>query len=348
MRISRKSLALRSATVAAGATLAAAFLTACGSSPDADGQISVVASTNVWGSVAQAVAGDRLEVTSIITEPSADPHSYEASPSDAAKIVDASLVVLNGGGYDQFVEDILGSTQDKPIVDAFELYEEGTSEHASDSDTDEHAGESAEEHAAHSDEEAADAHAGESEEEHAGHAHGAENEHVWYDMPTVDATASAIAEQLGKLDPEGAATYTDNAEAFRAQLRQVSETTAEIASAYGGEPVAQTEPIAHYLIEAASLDNITPPEFSNAVEEGTDPSPAAIAETRDLLSDKKVRVLIYNTQTEDRVSQSIREVAEAADIPVVEVTETLPEGMDFVQWQTQTAQSLADALNAAS
>ncbi|RVW06623.1 metal ABC transporter solute-binding protein, Zn/Mn family [Rhodococcus spongiicola] len=337
MRISRKSLALRSATVAAGATLAAAVLTACGSSADTDDQIRVVASTNVWGSVAQAVAGDRLEVTSIITEPSADPHSYEASPADAADITDASLVVLNGGGYDQFFEDILGSAGDKPTVNAFELYEERTGEHASDSDTDEHASDSD-----------TDEHAGESEEEHAAHAHGAENEHVWYDMPTVDATASAIAEQLGKLDPEGAATYTDNAEAFRAQLQQVSETTAEIASTHRGEPVAQTEPIAHYLIEASSLNDITPPDFSNAIEDGTDPSPAAIAETRDLLSDKKVRVLLYNTQTEDRVSQSVRETAEAAGIPVVEVTETLPEGMDFVQWQTQTAQSLADTLNAAS
>ena len=89
-------------------------------------------------------------------------------------------------------------------------------------------------------------------------------------------------------------------------------------------------------------------EFMRAVENGTDPSPASIAETRQLLADKKVRVLVYNSQTVDKVTENIRENAENAGIPVVEVTETLPEGMDFVQWQTATAQSLADALNGAS
>ncbi|MDH6283591.1 zinc/manganese transport system substrate-binding protein [Prescottella agglutinans] len=320
MRMSRQSRTLRSAAAAVGVALAAVTLTACGSSPGSDGKIRVVASTNVWGSVAQAVAGDRLEVTSIIDAPSADPHSYEASPADAAKITDASLVVLNGGGYDQFVEDILGTAGAKPTVDAFELYEAQTGTHT----------------------DAADSHS------HDGHDHGSVNEHVWYDMPTVDATATAIAEQLGKLDPEGADTYTRNAEAFRTQLREVSDTTAGIASAHRDAPIAQTEPIAHYLVQAAALTDLTPAAFTSAVENGTDPSPASIAETRQLFSDKKVRALVYNVQTEDKVTRNMRETAQAAGIPVVEVTETLPEGMDFVQWQTRAAQSLADALNSAS
>ncbi|RDI17634.1 zinc/manganese transport system substrate-binding protein [Rhodococcus sp. AG1013] len=319
MRMSGMSNALRSAAAAIGVTLAAVTLTACGSSPGSDGQIRVVASTNVWGSVAQAVAGDRLEVTSIVTEPSADPHSYEASPADAAKISDASLVILNGGGYDQFVEDIIESTGSKPTVDAFDLYEERTGPHATESDS-----------------------------EHAGHSHGSVNEHVWYDIPTVSATANAIAAELGKLDPEGADVYTGNAEAFRAQLRQVSETSAGIAAAHRDAPVAQTEPIAHYLLQAAELKDLTPEAFTSAVENGTDPAPAAIAETRQLFTDKKVRVLVYNSQTEDKVTRNMRETAESAGIPVVEITETLPEGTDFVQWQAQTAQSLADALNSGS
>ncbi len=79
MRMPRRFRSTRTTAAALGAALAALTLTACGTSPDSDGEIRVVASTNVWGSVAQAVAGDRLEVTSIVTEPSADPHSYEAS-----------------------------------------------------------------------------------------------------------------------------------------------------------------------------------------------------------------------------------------------------------------------------
>ncbi|WP_137723186.1 metal ABC transporter solute-binding protein, Zn/Mn family [Prescottella subtropica] len=316
---SRRFVATRIAVAVIGTALTGAGLTACGTAPGDDGQIRVVASTNVWGSVAQAVAGDRLEVVSIVTEPSADPHSYEASPADAAKITDASLVVLNGGGYDQFVEDVLKAGGTTPTVDAFALHEQRTGTHA-----------------------------GESDGDHAGHAHGAVNEHVWYDMPTVDAVATAIAEQLGKLDPEGTDVYTRNAETFRTQLRTVSEITTSIAAGHRDTPIAQTEPIAHYLIEAAELKDVTPEAFTGAVENGTDPSPAAIAATRQLLSDKQAHVLVYNVQTEDKVTRAMRGTADTAGVPVVEVTETLPAGTDFVTWQTQAAQSLADALNGAS
>ena len=81
----------------------------------------VVASTDVWGSVAKAVAGDRATVISIINSASADPHSFEASPADAAAITDASLVVYNGGGYDQWVDDVLKTHPDVASIDAYSL-----------------------------------------------------------------------------------------------------------------------------------------------------------------------------------------------------------------------------------
>jgi zinc/manganese transport system substrate-binding protein len=97
--------------------------TACGhGNTAASGQhATVVASTNVWGSVALAVAGDKVPVKSIISNPADDPHSFEASPSDAAAIADASLVVYNGGGYDHWVDDILSSHKNVHTVNAYAL-----------------------------------------------------------------------------------------------------------------------------------------------------------------------------------------------------------------------------------
>ena len=79
-----------------------------------DAAATVVASTDVWGSVASAVAGGHATVKSIVTSAVADPHSFEATPADAAAIADASLVVYNGGGYDHWVDDVLA---DHPDVD---------------------------------------------------------------------------------------------------------------------------------------------------------------------------------------------------------------------------------------
>ncbi len=85
------------------------------------GTTTVVASTDVWGSVASAVTGDHATVTSIVSGTVADPHSFEASPADTAAITDASLVVFNGGDYDHWVEHVLEDHPNVPTVDAFAL-----------------------------------------------------------------------------------------------------------------------------------------------------------------------------------------------------------------------------------
>jgi zinc/manganese transport system substrate-binding protein len=106
-----------------GVTLIAFSAAACGSAatPDESGPPTVVATTDVWGSIASAVAGDHATVHSILTSAAADPHSYEASASDAAAITDATLVVYNGGHYDQWADDILLAHQGVTTVNAYSL-----------------------------------------------------------------------------------------------------------------------------------------------------------------------------------------------------------------------------------
>jgi zinc/manganese transport system substrate-binding protein len=79
----------------------------------------VVASTDVWGSVASAVTGRHVPVKSILSGADIDPHSYTAGPSDAAAITDAALVVYNGGGYDPWVDQVLARHPAVKAVDAY-------------------------------------------------------------------------------------------------------------------------------------------------------------------------------------------------------------------------------------
>ncbi len=290
-----RSFAVRMAAVAMGVA-AAAGLTACGNSSNDSDKVTVVASTDVWGSIAAAIAGPDVEVKSIIDSPTEDPHEYQTSPTDAADIRDAALVIVNGGDYDEFAEKA-AEGRGKPTINAFEL-KSGTDE----------------------------------------------NEHVWYDVNTVDAVAAKIASELGAADQEHAQAYTERAEAFRGKLKEISAVTAKIATEHPKSPVLQTEPLAHYLLQAAGADDRTPHAFEEAVEQGTDPAPADVAAVRDLLTAKQVRALLYNVQTEDKTTKDIAATATAAGVPVVEVTETLPAGTDYVQWQTANAQALAKAL----
>lgn len=171
------------------------------------------------------------------------------------------------------------------------------------------------------------------------------NEHVWYDTETVAQVAERVSTTLGELDPEHAAAYTERATALQEQLTDIAGKTADIAAEHPQTPVLQTEPLAYYLLADAGADDRTPAEYQEAIEQETDPAAAAIAETRDLVASRKVDLLLYNVQTADPVSRDLRAAAEAANIPVVEMAETLPPDTSYVDWQTANVRALAEALN---
>jgi zinc/manganese transport system substrate-binding protein len=73
------------------------------------GVIQVVAAENFWGSIASQVGGSHVNVTSIITNPNADPHSYEPTSQDARTVADAQYVIENGAGYDAWMADLISA-----------------------------------------------------------------------------------------------------------------------------------------------------------------------------------------------------------------------------------------------
>lgn len=263
----------------------------------------VVASTDVWGSVARAVAGDHAAVNSLLTSATADPHSFEASPSDAVAIIDASLVVYNGGGYDQWVDDVLRSHPEVASVDAYSLLDATA--------------------------------LGESKPA---------NEHVFYDLDTATSVAAEIADQLAKADPPNASDYRSNAEEFARQANTIKETETSIRTAHSGAAIVATEPVAHYLVLAAGLKDMTPPGFTAAIEQDTDPAPADLAAMLDVIDSRQIAAVLVNQQTATTVTERIEAAARSAGIPVVDVTETLPAGSDYLTWQRDTADRLAAAL----
>ena len=122
-------------------------------------------------------------------------------------------------------------------------------------------------------------------------------------------------------------------------------------SAYGsigettGEAVFVTEPVPVYLATAAGLENVTPDAFSEAVEEGQDVPPATLLEAMNLLADGDVRVVIANAQTGGAETTQIISDAEGQGIPVIEFSETLPEGQTYLSWMQENITALSDALS---
>lgn len=305
--------------------------TAAGQSAGGDDTLSVVASTNVYGQIAEEIGGDLVEVTSIVTNESQDPHSFEPSARDQLTVAEADLVIENGGGYDAFIDALIESSgSEAPVVTAVE-YSHDWPENAG------HDEESSAEEDEHADEEGHD-------HDHA-HVEGF-NEHVWYDPHTVAHVAEGIAEQLSELDPDNAGAYTANAEAFSAEVEQVEASLAEVEAAHAGAPVFVTEPVPAYLLAAAGLENVTPDAFSEAVEEGQDVAPATLLESLALFEDDGVAVVITNTQTAGAETAQIIDEAETTGVPTIAFSETLPEGQTYISWMQANIEALNGALQA--
>lgn len=326
-RPARPTAVRRLGALTAALVLAGGALTACSSDGSGSGDagsdgLRIVASTTVYGDIAEQVAGPDVTVESVISDPTADPHSYEASPADAATVSNADLVVYNGAGYDSFVDRALENAGDVPVVRAVDEFERVTSTTVEAHDHGDH--------------------------DH-GHDHGSgatTNEHVWFHLPTAAAVAERVAEELAELDSDNAGTYRENAAAFGEGIAKLEEKVDGVHDR-GHFSYAQTEPIGAHLFEMAHMADKTPHGFLAAIEDDSDPSAADLTATLDLLREKEVDFLAFNTQTETSVTARVRDAARDADVPVIELTETLPDGEDYLGWMTGIVDDLVETLSQA-
>ncbi|MBO7745717.1 zinc ABC transporter substrate-binding protein [Paenibacillus sp. MWE-103] len=265
------------------------------------GKIRIVAAENFYGEVAEAVGGAYVDVTSLLTSPDADPHDYEPTP-DASKAVDeASVVIFNGIGYDEWAQKLIdasGKAADKTVIRV-------ASDVMARKDGD--------------------------------------NEHVWYNPDTMGKYADYLADRLGRLDPDHKTDYANQASDYKQSLAPLTEAVASLKQAEP-LPVAVSEPVFDYMAQALNL-RITDDKFKMAAEEETDPAPQDIARLQDEIKGKEIAFFVNNVQATSPTVQNLVDLAGQSGVPVVEVTETLPAGKDYVAWMTDILSQVQAALD---
>lgn len=177
-----------------------------------------------------------------------------------------------------------------------------------------------------------------------GHKEG-DNPHVWYALSTMPKVAEAVVDVLSRADPPNADFYRARHQVFLESLQPLTRAVARIQDRHLGEPIAATEPVFGYMAQALGLRVLTPHAFQKAIEEGVDPSAAAIAQMEDQLKTHQVKVLVYNTQTVSSITRRTRQMADRLGIPIVGVSETEPPGKSYQQWMLAQLDELDAALN---
>ena len=305
----RRHRAHAAATAAALAVMAAATLLAsgCSNSPglslgDPGGRVFAVGAENEYADVMQQVGGKYVQVNAILSNPSTDPHTFEASAAVGRELNQAQLVVQNGVGYDEFMNAIEAATpkSSRKVVVVQKLL---------------------------------------------GLPDSTPNPHLWYKPGTMPAVANAIAAGLAALQPQHAAYFKANAAAFIKSLNNWTEAIKSFKASFPNTPVATTEPVADYLLQALGADNLTPWAFQADIMNGTDPSAQDVAIEKNLFTQHKVKALLYNQQVTNSLTESFISLAKASGIPVVGVYETMPEpGYTYQSWMQAEVRALRTAI----
>lgn len=175
-------------TIFSTLTLSVLFLTACGSaSQSGEDTFSVLASTSFLADIAQNVAGDRVQVESLLPL-GTDPHAYQAAPSDVSKISDSDVLILNGLEYEHFIEPLLENAGGEHFII---IATDGLTPNKIESE--EASGEMV------------------------------ADPHMWLDVNRVTHYVENIRDGLIQADPEGAETYKANAATYIAQLLDLDQ-----------------------------------------------------------------------------------------------------------------------------
>ncbi len=171
------------------------------------------------------------------------------------------------------------------------------------------------------------------------------NPHLWYKPETMPAVAKALVSDLSALQPAHAAYFQENAKKFEESLKPWYAAIAKFKAAHPSTPVATTEPVGDYMLEAAGTRNMTPFTLQASIMNGTDPAPQDVTLQSALFSGHKVKAFVYNQQVTDSLTESFKEAAKRAGIPVVGVYETMPTpGYDYQSWMLAEVEALEKAI----
>jgi len=277
-----------------------ATLVGCGGKT-AGSTLPVVASTNVYGDIARQIGGSRVSVTSVLSDPNADPHLFEPGTANGLAVSRARVVIQNGLDYDSFMSRLERSapSDNRTVVTIGDVL----GIHGQDA-----------------------------------------NPHLWYDVPALPKVAAAIEQALAEADAAHASKYQSGLRRFIASLAPLQATVAKIRATHAGAPVAYTEPVPGYLIEAAGLRDFSLSSFTHPIEEGSEPSASAVSAMTSLATQHRIKVLLYNNQAVSPITKRVNAAAKAAGVPVVGVAETLPAGLTFQAWQLEQVRALLQAL----
>ena len=270
----------------------ALLIAACGGGSDGEPEttgsgIKVVATTTQIGALTREVAGDRVELT-VLLPAGADAHDYEPNPQAVRRIGEAALVLRNGIGLDDWLDDTLDSAGGQKrvvtVTDGVRVRIEGEEDGQEHTEADDHD-------------------------------HGGEDPHVWHDVDNAKIMVDNIAAALAEADAANAEAFRANGDAYKAKLDDVDRQVREMIDQIPAErrKMVTNHDAFGYFIDRYGLT------FIGAVIPGTNKDAQAsardLAELQDLIESEGVTAIFSEEEVDPKVA---RELASDTGVKIVE------------------------------
>ena len=295
-------------------------LTACSTTPTtnssakAEKKINVVTTFYPMYDFAKQVAGDKAEVTSLI-DASVEPHDYEPSAKDIAKISEADVFVYSSEYMETWVKQVLANidTTKVKVVDAskgIDLMHAEEEEH-------EHEGEEAHEHEF--------------------------DPHIWLDPVLAKQQVTNILEGIIAADTANKDSYTTNAQAFTTKLEELDKEYQTLQTATNKTFVTQHEAfgyLAHrYGLTQKAIAGISP---------NTEPTPAKLAELQAFIKENNVTTLYFEELASPKIAELLSKET-GASLEVLSTLEGLSKeeqdkGADYISVMKENLAALKKAI----
>ena len=160
-----------------------------------------------------------------------------------------------------------------------------------------------------------------------------ENEHIWYNPEVMSKIADELTKILSEKDSSNKDFYEKNRDTYKKELAKITEKINSLKEKANGKSVLTTEPVFEYAVKSLGLkvsDEVN--KLAQATEEGNDPAPQDLKNIQQQIKNKQISLIINNVQTTNKTVEGLINLAEQNNIPILNVTETQPDGKTYIEW----------------
>lgn len=257
-------------------------------------KVNIVTSTNIYSDIAKQIIGKHGTVKSIISNGNTDPHDFEATVDSAKEVAESNILIANGLGYDDWMNNLAKSNNLKLTKVGEDLM----------------------------------------------HLKTGDNPHIWYDLAMPEKYVNYLVKRAGQIDPDHKSYFQARAKKYLAKINKIKALAKTINGAKEKQ-VYVSEPVFDYALNDCHF-TIGDKDFEEAVENETDPSAKSVHQMQTEIKEKKVSFFVNNTQASSSTVENFVKLCKQNGIPVLNVRETMPNGVHYSDWMMQNYKKLKE------